>query len=443
MTSAARLAAVTVACEVRENGAYANLSLPKIISSARLNQRDAAEATALSYGSSRWLGFIDAVLHECVSRPLSALDGGVLDILRVAAYELTLGGELAHIVNEWVEVAKTNERRAAGLVNATLRKVTARSVLEWRELFAESLTGDEQIEAMTSHPAWIVRAFQSLVPADEVQALIDADNEPALPTLVALPGLASVPADAIRGALSPYAYAAPPGPISAIDGISEGYIRVQDEGSQIAALLLGAVSPITRGEQWLDLCAGPGGKSALLASLVIPEGGTLIANEPSPHRAELVRQSVRAFPERVSVTLEDGRNFGHDFPNRFDRVLVDAPCTGLGALRRRPESRWRKHEEDLDELTALQFELLSAAVLATRIGGYIGYVTCSPHPRETVGVVSRVLAEHSGLLALDTGAVLTTITPKTVGAISGTAVQLWPHRHGTDAMYIQLLQRTR
>jgi 16S rRNA (cytosine967-C5)-methyltransferase len=218
---------------------------------------------------------------------------------------------------------------------------------------------------------------------------------------------------------------------------------VQDEGSQIAALLLGAVAPITPGEEWLDLCAGPGGKSALLAALLAPNHGALVANEPSEHRAELVRQSVRGFPDVVSVTREDGRDFGHDTPARFDRVLVDAPCTGLGALRRRPESRWRKHETDLDELTALQFELLSSAVLATTVGGHLAYVTCSPHPRETTDVVNRVLAEQSGLVAIDTGTVLTSIAPQTVGATNGTAVQLWPHRHATDAMFIQLFQRTR
>jgi 16S rRNA (cytosine967-C5)-methyltransferase len=443
MISAARLAAVTVAGEVRANGAYANLALPRAIRAARLNPRDAADATSLAYGSARWRGFVDAVLRECVSRPLSALDGGVLDILRVGAYELTIGAGPAHIVNEWVELAKSSERRAAGLVNATLRKVTARSTEEWRALFADSLSGDEQIEALTSHPAWIVRTFESLLPKAEVQALIDADNEPALPMLIALPGLASVPPNAVRGTLSPYAYAAPPGPITAISGISEGYIRVQDEGSQISALLLGAVAPITPGEEWLDLCAGPGGKSALLAALLAPNHGALVANEPSDHRAELVRQSVRGFPDVVSVTLEDGRSFGHDTPARFDRVLVDAPCTGLGALRRRPESRWRKHETDLDELTALQFELLSSAVLATTAGGYLAYVTCSPHPRETTDVVNRVLAEQPGLVAIDTGTVLTSIAPETAGATNGTAVQLWPHRHATDAMFIQLLQRTR
>jgi 16S rRNA (cytosine967-C5)-methyltransferase len=443
MISAARLAAVTVAGEVRANGAYANLALPRVIRAARLNPRDAADATSLAYGSARWRGFVDAVLHECVSRPLSALDGGVLDILRVGAYELTIGRGPAHIVNEWVELAKSSERRAAGLVNATLRKVTARSSEEWRVLFADSLSGDEQIEALTSHPAWIVRTFESLLPKAEVQALIDADNEPALPTLIALPGLASVPPNVVRGTLSPCAYAAPPGPITEISGISEGYIRVQDEGSQIAALLLGAVAPITPGEEWLDLCAGPGGKSALLASLLAPNRGALVANEPSDHRAELVRQSVRGFPDVVNVTQDDGRNFGHDTPARFDRVLVDAPCTGLGALRRRPESRWRKNETDLDELTALQFELLSSAVLASKVGGYVAYVTCSPHPRETTDIVNRVLAEQPGLLAVDTGTVLAAIAPQTVGATNGTAVQLWPHRHATDAMFIQLFRRTR
>lgn len=443
MTRNARDVAVAVTRDVRENGAYANIALPKAISAAKLNPRDAADATNLTYGTARWRGFIDAVLAECVTRPLNELDGEVLDVLRVGTCELTVGDEPAHIVNEWVEVAKRHVRRASGLVNATLRKVTQRTPDEWREHFRGSLTGDALIEATTSHPAWIVRSFESVLPSDEVEALIDADNEPAHPMLIALPGLASVPTDATHGSLSPYAFVAPPGPIGDVPGIHDGSIRVQDEGSQIAALLLGAVAPIAIGEEWLDLCAGPGGKTALLASIQRPHNGFLVANEPHDHRADLVRHAIRPVRDHVRVISKDGRIVGRDNPGRFDRVLVDAPCSGLGALRRRPESRWRKLEEDLDVLTMLQIELLTAAVRATKPGGFIAYVTCSPDPRETVDVVQTVLDEQPSVTVVKTVDVLAELSPSARAVGRGTAVQLWPHRHGTDAMFIQLLQRTR
>lgn len=443
MTRNARDVAVSVIGEVRAKDAYANIALPKAITAAKLQQRDAADATTLTYGTARWQGFVDAILRECVDRPLPDLDGDVLDVLRVGTFEITVGDEPAHIVNEWVEVAKRRVRRASGLVNATLRKVSRRSSEEWRAHFEATLSGDPLTEATTSHPAWIIRSFASVLPSTEVDALVDADNAAVHPTLIALPGVASVPTDAAKGVLSPYAFAAPPGPISDIAGIHDGTVRVQDEGSQIAALLLGACAPIVIGEEWLDLCAGPGGKTALLAAIQRPHNGFLVANEPHDHRADLVRQAIRPFRDHVRVISKDGRIVGRDNPGRFDRVLVDAPCSGLGALRRRPESRWRKSEEDLDVLTMLQIELLTAAVRATKPGGYIAYVTCSPDPRETVEVVQTVLDEQPSVTVVKTVDVLATITPNAHAVGRGTAVQLWPHRHGTDAMFIQLLHRTR
>lgn len=443
MTRNARDVAVRVTGEVRSHDAYANLALPKAISAAKLNPRDAADATDLTYGTARWRGFVDAVLAQCVDRPLDQLDGDVLDVLRVGTYELTVADEPAHVVNEWVEVAKRLVRRASGLVNATLRKVAARSRDEWNEHFRETLSGDELVVATTSHPAWIVRSFESVLPPTEVAALIEADNTAPRPTLVALPGLASVPADATQGQLSPFAFTAPLGPLSDVPGIVEGTVRVQDEGSQIAALLLAAVAPISIGEEWLDLCAGPGGKTALLAALQLPHNAFLVANEPHEHRAELVRNAVRPLREHVRVTSKDGRIVGRDNPARFDRVLVDAPCSGLGALRRRPESRWRKTEADLETLTLLQEELLLAAVRAVKPGGFIAYVTCSPDPRETVDVIQTVLDEQTAVTVIKTVDVLAEIAPGARQVGRGTAVQFWPHRHGTDAMFIQLLQRTR
>ena len=443
MTRNARDVAVLVTGDVREHDAYANIVLPKAIAAAKLNPRDAADATDLTYGTARWQGFIDAVLRNCVDRPLDQLDGEVLDVLRVGVYELTIGDEPSHIVNEWVEVAKRLVRRASGLVNATLRKVSARSRDEWLDHFRTTLDGDALIVATTNHPEWIVRSFESVLPPTEVELLIEADNAPPRPTLIALPGLATVPKDAEHGELSPFAFVAPPGPLSDMPGIREGSVRVQDEGSQIAALLLASVAPIAIGEEWLDLCAGPGGKTALLAALQKPHNGFLVANEPHDHRAELVRQAIAPLREHVRVTSKDGRIVGRDNPARFDRVLVDAPCSGLGALRRRPESRWRKTEDDLEMLTLLQTELLTAAVRAVKPGGYIAYVTCSPDQRETVDVVQTVLDEQPNVTVVKTVDVMSEFTENARQVGRGTAVQLWPHRHGTDAMFIQLLQRTR
>jgi 16S rRNA (cytosine967-C5)-methyltransferase len=213
-----------------------------------------------------------------------------------------------------------------------------------------------------------------------------------------------------------------------VAAIRERRAGVQDEGSQLCALALAGAPLDGRDEQWLDLCAGPGGKAALLAALAAERGATLTANELRPHRADLVRRLTE--PWGVEVHVGDGRTFAGR-PDGYDRVLLDAPCTGLGALRRRPEARWRRRADDLAELTRLQRELLAAALRLVRPGGVVAYVTCSPHPAETAEVVA-------GQPVLDTRPLF----PGVEGLGDGPAVQLWPHRHGTDAMFCALLRRT-
>jgi 16S rRNA (cytosine967-C5)-methyltransferase len=396
----------------------------------------------LTYGCARWLGFIDAVLGLVLDRPITAVDGEALDILRLGTFELLVNNEPPHVVNEWVQLTKSKAPRATGFVNATLRAVSRLSPDQWLHEIEHSLRGAERIVALTSHPEWIVRSYEEVLGVDETRELVDINNTPAIPMMVALPGLAQVPSDAVRSEMSPYAFSAPQGNISTTPGLREGRVRVQDEGSQIAALLLGRATEIAPGEQWLDLCAGPGGKSALLAALLAPHNGVLWANEPHAHRAELVRQALKPFGDSIRLTSLDGRDAAREFPAGFSRVLVDAPCSGIGALRRRPEARWRKHEDDLAGLTRLQTELLESAIDAVEVGGLVAYVTCSPDKRETVDVVEAVVVGRTDIELIDTSKVFDSITSGVDGARRGSAVQLWPQRHNTDAMFIQLVKRT-
>jgi 16S rRNA (cytosine967-C5)-methyltransferase len=213
--------------------------------------------------------------------------------------------------------------------------------------------------------------------------------------------------------------------------VRDGRAAVQDEGSQLVALALGNAPLDGRDATWVDLCAGPGGKAALLDGLATERGARLVAVELQPHRAELVRKSgVR------HVVVADGRT-PPLADGSADRVLLDAPCSGLGALRRRPEARWRRQPSDLPGLTTLQGELLDAAVRVLRPGGLLAYVTCSPHLAETAIPVLDVLHRHPDLEQLDARPLL----PGVPDLGDGPAVQLWPHRHGTDAMYLALLRR--
>ena len=435
--------ALDVTALIRTDGAYANLVLPNAIRAARLSTRDAGHATDLTYGTQRWRGYLDAILEQCVTGSLHRVDAGVRDLLRLASFELVIRDEPPHIVNEWVTLTKRRFRRATGFVNGILRAVSARSGTDWHQVIGSQGTETSMRATLWSHPQWIVDEYAALVGELEVVQLLAANNDPPTPTLIALPGVASKPAGAVATTLSPYGFTSQGGSLVAIDGVTEGTVRVQDEGSQLAALTLVGAMPVQSGERWLDLCAGPGGKTAVLAAYAVPASIELVANELQPHRAELVRRSIAPFVDGVTISVADGRELCAANPASFDRILVDAPCTGLGALRRRPESRWRKSLDDVPNLVTVQRELLSAALGAVVVGGVVAYVTCSPLTAETVDVVRWVLSHNSDAEAIDTVAVMTRIAPSLTGAARGTAVQLYPHRHHTDAMFVQLIRRTR
>jgi 16S rRNA (cytosine967-C5)-methyltransferase len=458
----ARRIAFGVLRAVDAEDSYANLVLPRLLRAARLGGRDAAFATELTYGALRGRGTYDAVLGACVDRPLGQVDAAVLDALRLGAHQLLAMRVPAHAaVSATVDVVRADiGQGAAGFANAVLRRVAEHDLETWLSLvLPPGAPEDERLAVTWSHPVWIVRALRDALafagrdPA-ELPALLAADNAAPAVTLALLPGLAmaaDVPGG-IEGALAPTAVRLPAGGGSpdALAAVREGRARVQDEGSQLVTLAL-AAAPL-QGEdagRWLDLCAGPGGKSALFGAVLAARrlpGARLVANEVSEHRADLVRQSVggvlRAAPGLVEVRTGDGRTVGETEPGTYDRVLVDAPCTGLGALRRRPEARWRRTPGDLATLGPLQRELLRSALAAVRPGGVVGYVTCSPHPAETrlvVDDVLRRLAKEGGdkVERLDARAAL----PGVPQLGDGPDLQLWPHVHGTDAMYVELLRK--
>lgn len=446
----ARRVAFEVLKDVRESDAYANLVLPSRLRRTALAPADARLATELTYGSLRGRGFYDAVIAAAANRTVERIDPDVLDVLRIGTHQLLATRVPPHAaVDESVElVRRVGARSATGFVNGVLRRIGRMSPEEWREQVSAGRTGDDRLALRTSHPAWVVRAFRSALEregrAEELDALLDADNRSPQVNLIALPhlGLPSVAELGVPNRFSPVGFTGERGdPLETIEH-HQGRVRVQDEGSQLAALALTRARPVETGERWLDLCAGPGGKTALLAAEALRAGAELVANELVPARAELVRSALSAVPLTVRVRVGDGRELGEFEPGRFDRVLLDAPCSGLGALRRRPEARWRKQPSDIAQLTKLQGELLDSAVAAAKPGGLIAYVTCSPHLAETRAVVDAALDRHATTISLlDTPRVLSGVSSATLDlAGSGTTAQLWPHRHGTDAMFIALLQ---
>jgi 16S rRNA (cytosine967-C5)-methyltransferase len=442
--------AYDVLAAVSESDAYANLLLPTRISRAGLSPADAGLATELTYGTLRMQGYYDRIIARAAGRPVERIDPPILDVLRLGAHQLLSMRVAAHAaVNESVALARSvGSRSATGFTNGVLREIGRHSPEEWRlRVLSDTKSRDEELAAINSHPVWVVRALRRSLEfegrADELERLLEADNEAPRVNLVALPGLADPPAGSTLDKYSPLGFTTAGGdPLRLMDA-SEGRLRVQDEGSQLAALALSRARPIEAGETWLDLCAGPGGKAALLAAEALAEGATLIANELIPARAELVRRALAAIPQEVEVWERDGTTIGESHPEGFDRILLDAPCTGLGALRRRPEARWRKTPRDVAELTDLQARLLESAIAALKPGGLLAYVTCSPHVAETRGIVASALDRHRDALEpVETATVLHSLAVDRMDlAGDPTQVQLWPHRHNTDAMFIALLTK--
>ena len=444
----ARRIALDVILAVRDSDAYANLLLPVRLERAKLTTADAGLATELTYGTLRRQGYYDAVIAIAAGRPVDKIDPAILDVLRLACHQLLSMRVAQHAaVDESVQLAKTvGSNSAVGFVNGVLRTITRTPVDEWHTRVLNGVSGDDALAVDSSHPLWIVRAFKQALAAEgresELGELLDADNVAPRVSITALPGYSTVEEiDAYASPFSPIAATLDGGDPLQLVAVREGRARVQDEGSQLAALALSRARPIQPKEQWLDLCAGPGGKAALLTAEARLGGAIMTANELVPARAQLVRNALAVFESPPEVWEEDGTTIGDRYPNAFDRILLDAPCTGLGALRRRPEARWRKVPRDVAQLSGLQAALLNSALKALKPGGILAYVTCSPHLAETKVIVEGALKKWPSVSRLDTRAVLDTITTNPLDLPDSESVQLWPHRHGTDAMFIQLLSK--
>jgi 16S rRNA (cytosine967-C5)-methyltransferase len=430
-----RRAAFDVVHAVDDRDAYANLMLPSLLRERGLTGRDAALATELTYGTLRGRGTYDAVLGMCSDRPVAKIDTPLLNVLRIGVHQLLATRIPPHAaVGTTVDLARSVAGPGqAKFANAVLRKVAARDLDAWLSIVApEDETG--RLAIVHSHPRWIVNALRDAAGAGEIEALLAADNERPRVTLVSRPGLSAVEElGGEPGAYSPYAAYLAEGDPAAVPAVAEGRAAVQDEASQLVALALTRVGLDGPDRNWLDLCAGPGGKAALLSALAGDRAAHLLACDLQPHRARLVRDTV-GLAAQVAV-VDGGRPAWR--PGSFDRVLADVPCSGLGALRRRPEARWRRGPQAIAELGPLQRRLLGSALDAARPGGVVAYVTCSPHLAETRVVVEDVLRERGDADRLDAPSQL----PEVPGLGDGPYAQFWPHRHGTDAMFLALLRR--
>jgi 16S rRNA (cytosine967-C5)-methyltransferase len=424
-----------VLCAVAERDAYANLLLPATLAERGLTGRDAALATELTYGTLRGAGTYDAILAVCSDRDLATLEPAVREILRLGTHQLLATRVAPHaaVATSVDLVRDVIGPRPAGFVNAVLRRVATRDLDAWLEIAAPPRADDPEgyLAIRYSHPRWIVAALADALgeapggPLTQTQAALAADGVRPAVTLCAIPGRSTAAeltaAGAVPARWSPYGAVLDHGDPAAIAAVAQGRAGVQDEASQLAAIALarvevsavevsaevGAGGAGAGGERWLDVCAGPGGKARLLAALAGQADGApsrLVAAELRPHRARLIRTGSRKASGQPAVLVADGTRPAWR-PAAFDRVLADVPCSGLGALRRRPEARWRRSPESVESLGGLQRDLLRTALDSARPGGVVAYVTCSPHLAETRAVVEDVLADRDDVELLDAPAV--------------------------------------
>lgn len=449
---------------VREEDSYANLVLPRLLRSHRVSGRDAAFTTELFYGSLRAQGRLDAIIAACVDRPLAKVEPALLDVLRLGAYQLLDMTVAPHAAtSETVALARAEVGAGgASFANAVLRRVGEKDLATWIAEVAPDREKDPtgHLAVVHSHPRWVVRALSDALAGngrsrDEIDQLLEAQNQAPAVSLVMRPGLTDldelIDHGASQGRLSVFAAAWPSGDPGGMDLVKQGRVAVQDEGSQLAALSLALGADdlvLTDDAHWLDLCSGPGGKTALLGGLTIDHDADLLAVELQEHRTELVDRAVASLREagcEITTLTADGTTIGAERPGEFSRVLADVPCSGLGALRRRPEARWRRTPADVGQLGAIQRDLLTSALDATAPGGVVAYVTCSPHLAETRLIVADVLKRRDDVERLDARpAVRAGLLPSVRDEVElgeGPDVQLWPHVHGTDAMFICLLRR--
>jgi 16S rRNA (cytosine967-C5)-methyltransferase len=434
---------------IDNDDSYANLLLPVLLNRAGLEGRDAGFVQELAFGTIRNKLLYEKIIQQASSRDLSAIEPAALLVLLLGTHQLLdMRVPLHAAINETVNLAKAKASKGSvGFVNAVLRKVSANSKDAWIDLLTAKLSELDALSTQYSHPVWIVNAFKAALASRKVESelehLLESNNIPAKVSLVALPGLSTredLAAPENFGPASPLGVQITGSP-SNIEAVRSGHARVQDQGSQLMVLALLAAELKCRDTNWLDMCAGPGGKAALLAAYSKQRGVELVCNEVSTHRAELVRSALAPLGE-VLVTTEDGRDLG-DQQTKYSRILLDAPCTGLGALRRRPESRWRRTTDDLVDLTKLQRELLESAWKALEPGGVLAYVTCSPHLSETTAQVAWAEGRFkSDLELVNANEILNVVNPELGLDESFRTSQLWPHTHGTDAMFLALFRKS-
>ncbi len=433
----ARAVALGTLTEYERRDAYLNLLLRSVLDQAGLDRRDSALVTELAQGTVRMMLALDWALSGFSSRPLSSLDPAVRWLLRMSAYQLLFMHVPDYAVCDIAASVARSEigEKPVGFVNGVLRALArGRSTLKWPDREKDPIA---YLEIRHSHPRWIVEMWVRELGFEKAEAICEADNrQPMLSLRCNLMrtgrkelenALVAAGAEAVDGPLAPEAVLVKGiGPVRGLPEYRRGKFSVQDQGSMVAGRL---VDP-QPGSRVLDLCAAPGGKANHLAELMGNEGEVL-AVDVSPRRLELVREAAERLGNRsVRTVALDAREVRSKIEGFFDRVLVDAPCTGLGTLARRPDARWRRSPSEVEELAGLQSSILSEAGRMVATGGTLVYSTCTISRRENQDVVEAFLAEAPAYRL---------VPNECRPGAAGDYTTLFPDTDGCDGMFVAVM----
>lgn len=437
MGPSAREVALNCLLAGERQGAWSDGYLRNAIRKAGLPGRDAALCTRLAFGVLQNRMLLDWHIDRLSSVPTERMEPAVLDCLRLGAYQvLFLDRVPIHAaVNESVALAKKYSRnpRASGLVNAVLRALDRAG--------EGGLPQPEDLSVRYSHPDWLVKEFSGVLPPDEVEALLAADNAQP-PTQAQVNTLKASPA-AVAEELTKAGVAVTPHPwlkdclelegtgnMEQLPAFQEGRFYVQDAAARLAVLASGAEP----GMEVLDACAAPGGKSFAVA-IQMENRGKILSCDLHPHKEKLIRDGAKRLGiTGLSACVMDGRRFDPTLENRFALVIADVPCSGLGIIRKKPDIRY-KEPAQLEGLPAIQRDILSNVSRYVRPGGVLLYATCTLLRRENEDVVTWFTG-HNREFTLEPFSL-----PGPVGQTGGMTT-LWPHRHGTDGFFIAKLRRS-
>ncbi len=442
----ARETALKILYDITENQAYSNISVNKHLENDKLREIDRSFATELVYGTVKWLLQIDYIIGKYSSIKIKKLSPWIKNILRLGIYQLLHTDRIpvSAACNTAVDLAKRYGHQASSrFVNAVLRSVAKnKESIPYPD--KSDITG--YLSILYSHPVWMVENWIELYGAEFTEELLKSNNQ--VPDFIIRTNTLKTDRNSLLDMLHNEGISAEPGryleeavilknpsSISNLETFKKGYFQVQDESSMLAAKILDP----REGETVIDVCSAPGGKATHMAQLMNNKG-TVIARDIYQHKLNLIEQSCsRLGIDIIKTEIHDALSLDENLIGKADRVLIDAPCSGLGIIRKKPDIKYSKTQNELKAITGLQREILRNASKYLKVGGYMIYSTCTIQPQENLEIVQDFLAENTNFTLRG----FKEIMPPNLDIASSEDgyIQLYPNKNQTDGFFISKIKR--